>query len=313
MDMIWAEVSCETPSGMVDQLAEFLVTLSGNGVCIENLCIDTFSLDTLEDTPVKTVKTYFPDDGSLQDKVAAIEAYLFEHAAAYPGFVAQPPTINRLKEEDWANNWKKHFKPSRVGNRMVIKPTWEEWADDADAIILEIDPGMAFGTGTHATSRLCLETLERIFFHEAPFTAFAAPLPADLLDVGTGSGILAIAAAKLGASRISAIDIDPKAVSIAQQNLALNRVERIVSLSTTPLSDVAGTFSIVVANILAEDLVRMSSDLLGKMRKGGFLILSGILTEKEETVIAGFAPFPLTLVDTTREAEWSCLTFRLET
>jgi ribosomal protein L11 methyltransferase len=312
MDVIWAEVSCETPADMVDQLAEFLVTLSGNGVCIENLNVDTFSLDSLEDAPVKTVKTYFPADATLQDKIAAIEAYLTEHAAAYPGFVPQPPEISCLKEEDWANNWKKHFKPVRIGNRMVIKPTWEEWDGDDGDIILEIDPGMAFGTGTHATSRLCLETLERIFFHEPPYCESDAPLPADLLDVGTGSGILAIAAAKLGAGRVIAIDIDSTAVIIAQQNIALNRVATIVSACTAPLAEVVGLFSVVVANILAEELVRMSGELVGKMRQGGFLVLSGILTEKEGTVLAGFAPFPLNLVETTRDAEWSCLTFRLE-
>ena len=312
MDVIWAEVSCETPAVMVDELAEFLVTLSGNGVCIENLNVDTFSLDSVEDAPVKTVKTYFPADAALRDKIAAIEAYLAEHAAAYPGFVPQPPAVTCIKEEDWANNWKKHFKPSRIGNRMVIRPTWEEWDAADDDIILEIDPGMAFGTGTHATSRLCLETLERIFFHEPPYCESDAPLPADLLDVGTGSGILAIAAAKLGAGRVIAIDIDPTAVMIAQQNMALNLVESIVSVSTATLGEVVGRFNVVVANILAEELVRMSGKLVSKMRQGGFLVLSGILTEKDETVLAGFAPFPLTLVETTRDAEWSCLTFRLE-
>lgn len=312
MDIIWAEVSCETPSGMVDQLAEFLATLSGNGVCIENLCVDAFFLDTMEDSPVKTVKAYFPADAALRDKVAAIESYLTEQAAAYSGFVTQPPAITYIKEEDWANNWKIHFKPSRIGNRMVVKPTWEEWDANDDDIILEIDPGMAFGTGAHATSRLCLETLERIFFHEAPFSGCDTPVPAELLDVGTGSGILAIAAAKLGASRVVAIDIDPTAVLIARQNLALNRVEGIVSVSSAQLQEVAGPFYIVVANILAEELVRMRFMLVGMMRRDGFLLLSGILTEKEGIVLAGFAPFPLTLFETTREAEWSCLTFRLE-
>lgn len=311
-EITWAEVSCQTPAAMVDQLAEFLVSLSGSGVCIENLNIDTFSLDTVEDTPVKSVKTYFPADDALGDKVAAIEAFFAGHAAEYPGFVPQPPVIACIREEDWANNWKKHFKPSRIGNRMVIKPTWEEWDADDGAIILEIDPGMAFGTGTHATSRLCLETLERIFLHKAPFDNTDAPVPADLLDVGTGSGILAIAAAKLGAGRVIAIDIDPTAVLIAQQNVALNAVEGIVSTSSAPLAEVSGLFGIVVANILAEELVRLSSELVSKIRQGGFLILSGILTEKEGTVLAGFAPFPLTLLETTRDAEWSCLTFRLE-
>jgi ribosomal protein L11 methyltransferase len=312
MNVNWAEVSCEAPAEIVDQFAEFLVKLSGNGVCIENLSIDAFSLDALEDAPVKTVKTYFPADAALQDKVAAIEAYLAEHVAAYPGFVPQAPVIICLKEEDWANNWKKHFKPSRIGKRMVIKPTWEEWDAADETIMVEIDPGMAFGTGTHPTSRLCLEILERIFLREAHFSISDMPVSIDVLDVGSGSGILAIAAAKLGAARVIAIDIDPEAVSIAQQNMALNRVEGIVSVSAVPLSEVDGSFDVVVANILAEELVRMGRALVGKMRRGGLLILSGILSEKEGIVLDGYAPFPLTLVETTREAEWSCITYRLE-
>ena len=312
MNTNWTEVACEAPSDMVDQLADFLVALSGYGVCIENLIVDTFSIDTLGDAPVKTVKTYFAADSGIQDKIAAIEAYLSEHAAEYPGFIPHPPVITRLQEEDWANNWKKHFRPSRVGRRMVIKPTWEEWVADYDDIILELDPGMAFGTGTHSTSRLCLETLERIFFHEPPFSDSVLPIPLDLLDVGTGSGILSVAAAKLGARNVTAIDIDPNAVSVAEQNMILNRVQRIVSVSNAPLREVAGAFAVVVANILAEELVRIAPELVGNMRENGFLILSGILTEKEDSVLEGFSHFPLTLVETTLQAEWSCITYRLE-
>jgi ribosomal protein L11 methyltransferase len=308
--VIWAEVSCVVPADLVDQLAEFLVTHSGTGVSIENLAVDTFSLDTLEDAPVKTVKTYFIRDAALHDRVAAIAAYLAGLAASYPGFVPQPPEISYLQEEDWANNWKIHFKQSRIGRRLVIKPTWEACAAQPDDVIIELDPGMAFGTGTHPTSRLCLETLERIFFREAPFTDADASPPSELLDVGTGSGILAIAAAKFGADRVTAIDIDPDAVAVAQQNLELNRVQGVVAVSAMPLGEVAGTFAVVVANILAEELVRMGSELVGKLKRDGFLVLSGILTEKEGIVLEGFARFPLVLVETTREAEWSCITYR---
>src|SRR5690242_16058302 len=117
--VIWAEVSCVVPADLVDQLADFLVTQSGNGVCIENLAVDTFSLDTLEDAPVKTVKTYFLRDATLQERVAAISAYLAGQAASHPGFIPQPPAITYLQEEDWANNWKIHFKPTRIGRRLV--------------------------------------------------------------------------------------------------------------------------------------------------------------------------------------------------
>jgi ribosomal protein L11 methyltransferase len=312
MSTTWAEVTCESPAELVEQLADFLVTLSGNGVCIENLNVDTFSLEELADAPVKMVKTYFISDATLQDKIDAIEAYMQKLLCTYPGFALRPPEVFFLQEEDWANNWKKHFKPSRIGRRIIIKPTWEEWDAAEGAIILEIDPGMAFGTGTHPTSRLCLETMERIYFLEAPFNSSDITTHSDFLDVGTGSGILAIAAAKFGAERIVALDIDPKAVDIAEQNLELNHVRDIVSLSTTPLSEITGSFAVIAANILAEDLVRMARDLVGKLRKGGFLILSGILTEKEGAVFNGFAGFPLKLVETTREGEWSCITFRLE-
>lgn len=312
MSVIWAEVSCEVPHAMVDPLAEFLVELSGNGVSIENLSLDTFSLDNIEDAPTKTVKAYFPADAELEGRVAAISAYLAENGASFPGFLFHPPAINFLKEEDWANNWKKHFKPSRIGRRLVIKPTWEEFAATGEDIILHLDPGQAFGTGTHSTTKLCLESLERIVFHEHPYDKLPLPQVEAVLDVGTGSGILSIAAAKFGAKRIVAIDIDPGAVEVARENLALNRIAGDVTVATLPLQEVTGTFEVVLANILAEELVRLAPALVNKVRPGGILILSGILTEKEGLVMDGFAGYRLTLVETTRDAEWSCLSYRLE-
>lgn len=309
MHVTWAEVACKAPAEVVDLLAELLVTLSGNGVCIENLAVDTFSIDTISDSPVKTVKGYFIVDAALHDNVAAIDAYLVEKTAACPGFVHQPPTVTYLQEEDWANNWKQYFKPSRVGRRLVIKPTWEAFTKTKDDIILELDPGQAFGTGTHPTTRLCLEKLEGIFLGESPPPL---PSPADLLDVGTGSGILAIAAAKLGARRIVATDIDPKAVQVTGENLVLNRVQERVTVTTTPLREIAGTFAVVVANILAEELVRLAPELVEKVATAGFLVLSGILTEKEDVVLEGFSRFPLTLPEIHRDSEWSCITYRLK-
>lgn len=310
MGITWAEVTCKTPSEMVEQLSDFLVSLSGNGVCIENLDLDTFSIEALPDAPVKMVKSYFIADESLKEKIDAISAYMDDHISPSTGFVPAQPTIAFIQEEDWANNWKKHFKPARVGKRIVIKPTWENIEAAVDDVILELDPGMAFGTGSHPTSRLCIETLERIFSAEAPFNGNSLERAPEILDVGTGSGILAIAAAKLGAGHVTAIDIDPKAINIAEQNTDLNGVKEAVTVSTTPLKEVSGSFQVVVANILAEDLIRMAEDLVGKMSVDGFLILSGILSEKEETVLNGFASLPLSHVETTGEGEWICITFR---
>lgn len=312
MSVLWAEVSCEVPAAVVDQLAEFLVALSECGVTIENLSVDTFSIDTIEDSPVKSVKAYFPADQTLDDKVAQVAAFLDGIAPSCPGFQFRNPGVNLIREEDWANTWKEHFKPSRIGMRLVIKPTWEDFTAQADDLIIELDPGMAFGTGTHATTRLCLESMERIFSRTATDDAGKLIVPAEILDVGTGSGVLAIAAAKLGASRVVAIDIDPEAVAVARENLAQNRIGPSVTVNSEPLTDIPGSYDIVLANILAEELVRLGRELFERVRPHGYLILSGILTEKEELVRDGFAPFSLTLVDITREAEWSCLTYRRE-
>ena len=193
----------------------------------------------------------------------------------------------------------------------MIKPTWEEYAAQDDDIIIELDPGMAFGTGTHATTRLCLEAMERICSHQAPFDR--QPLnPVDVLDVGTGSGVLAIAAAKLGASRVVGIDIDAGAVVVAQQNLVQNGVENRVHVSNEPLEKVTGSYDVVLANILAEDLARMGAELVAKVGTGGYLVLSGILTEKEKLVTDAFLPYPVVLVEVTRQTEWSCLVYRRE-
>lgn len=296
MNKTWAEVACEVPSQMVDLLADFLVELSGNGVSIDNLELDTFSLDGMDEPPVKTVRAYFTPDADLEAKLASVERFIRENAPAYGDATPEAPTVTTIREEDWATGWRQHFTPTRIGRKLVIKPTWEPFSPEPDDLIIELDPGMAFGTGTHPTTRLCLEALEKL------------GRPGDVLDVGTGSGILAMAASKLGASRVVGTDIDPDAVEVAKENCAMNGVT--AELVTTPLADIPGQFAVVLANILAEDLVRMASDLTAKVAPGGVLILSGILVEREPYVIDGFAATGLTLAETTREGEWSCLLYR---
>lgn len=303
MQKDWAEIACEVPADMVDTVADFLVELTGNGVGIENLHLDTFSLDTLEDTPTKSVKGYLPLDDTLEDMRIKVEHFLAENGPAFEGFVYARPTVNVIRTEDWANNWKVHFKPVRIGQRLVIKPTWEDYQAAPEDLVIQIDPGMAFGTGAHPTTRMCLESLERICFEQR-----GGKLPDRVLDVGTGSGVLSIAAALMGATRITAVDIDPEAVTVTRENLELNGVHDLVAVSTTDLGDLPGEYGVVLANILAEELVRLAPQLTAKVAPGGWLILSGILTEKEAFVCAGFPG--LTLVENPKELEWSCLTFR---
>lgn len=303
----WAQVSCRVPAEMVDALAEYLIKMSGNGVGIDNLVLDTFTLDTLEEAPIKTVTAYFPADDLLDDRVREIEAYLAENGTQFPGFVYRKPSIDHITEEDWSSSWKEHFKPLRIGRRLVVKPTWEDFSPNTGDIVLELDPGMAFGTGTHPTTMLCLSILENLFSTDHG----EVMMPRTVLDVGTGSGILSIASAKLGAGHVTAIDIDPEAVRVANENCALNGVSSVVSVSDTPLEKIPGVFDVVLANILAEDLVKLAPELTRRLKPGACMVLSGILVEKEDLVRKGFAGRRLDLIEVARESEWSCLVYRL--
>jgi ribosomal protein L11 methyltransferase len=298
----WAEITCEVPGELADELADFLLELTGNGVSIENRKVDTFNIKELAEEEIKSVKGYLPADDRLQEQLGRISAHLAGLGADLPR-----PSVTILQENDWANSWKENFKPTRIGERLIIKPSWESFVAGEGDIVLEIDPGMAFGTGTHATTRLCLEALERLIFREAALSEEGG-----VLDVGCGSGVLAIATALFGASRVVAIDIDPTAITVTDENAAANGVAAVVTAATTPLELIEERFSLVVANILAEDLVRMSSLLADRVRTGGFLVLSGILCEREPFVLTGFAPQPLQLHEVTRQEEWCCIIYRKE-
>jgi ribosomal protein L11 methyltransferase len=304
----WAEIACHVPESLVDPLADFLIELTGTGVSVDNRTVDTFSPDDIAELPTKTVKAYVTVECDLEQVLARISSFLTDAGSATADYSFQPPTVTIIQEEDWANTWKAHFKPTRLGRRLVIKPSWEEYGAATDDVVLELDPGMAFGTGTHGTTRLCLEALERIMSREGIYGDAPPPERAAVLDVGCGSGVLSIAAAKLGSHRVEAVDIDPVAVQVTRENASRNGVG--LSVSTTPLDDLATSFAIVLANILAEELVRLAHPLVERIAPQGHLILSGILREREAFVIAGFASFPVTLVETTHADDWSCLVYR---
>ncbi|NMC74191.1 MAG: 50S ribosomal protein L11 methyltransferase [Geobacteraceae bacterium] len=305
----WAQVSCEVPSSMVDSLAEYLIELSSTGVSIDNMTLDTFSLDSVEESPIKTVTAYFSVDDSLRERIREVESYLMETGPAYDGFHFKAPIVTRITEEDWSSNWKEHFKPLRIGRHLVIKPTWETFPATDDDVVMELDPGMAFGTGTHPTTMLCLSILEGLF-RGGEAAGRPHKMPRTVLDVGTGSGILSIAAALLGAEKVEAVDIDPDAVQVAKENCSLNKVSGLVNVSGTPLPRVAGRFDVVLANILAEELVRLAPELVGKLAAGGFLILSGILVDKEHIVTDCFRNLGVSLERIAREEEWCCIVFQ---
>ncbi|MDD2856665.1 MAG: 50S ribosomal protein L11 methyltransferase, partial [Desulfuromonadaceae bacterium] len=189
-------------------------------------------------------------------------------------------------------------------NRLLIVPTWEEFDKLPDDLVIRIDPGMAFGTGGHETTRLCLELLETVMENSS---LLAVP---SLLDLGTGSGILAMAACLLGAGRVLALDIDSDAIDVARENFVLNNLSEMIESGTNTLESLKENFDIILANILAEELVRLAPNLADRLENGGSLILSGILAEKEQLVKIGFAPHSLQYVTSLYDGEWVAMLYK---
>jgi ribosomal protein L11 methyltransferase len=208
-----------------------------------------------------------------------------------------------VHEEDWADAWKEHFPVMRIGRQVVIQPTWREYeASDGD-VVIRLDPGMAFGTGLHPTTRLCLAAIEEL-------AAAGAVAGAQVLDVGTGSGILAICAALFGARSIVAVDTDPLAVETTRQNATLNGVERLIDVrkGSLPLAGGAETFDLVVANLIAGLLMDLAAELAAVVRPDtGRLLVSGVFHEREGEVRSAFEAAGLQVVGRHSEGEWLAL------
>lgn len=302
----WLEIACDVPEEHADVVADFLADLSGNGVCVDNQCVDAFSTSEIPDSVRVVIKAYLSAASDPAPQMHELENFMSELSRRHPEACFGSPTLSAVNSEDWSSSWKVHFKPLRVGKRLLIVPTWEDAAELPGDLVIRIDPGMAFGTGGHETTRLCLELLEHTMDRSERASA------PSLLDLGTGSGILAMAASLLGAGRILALDIDPDAVAVARENLALNQLSDQVECGTTPLEGLTEKFDIILANILAEELVRLAPYLTDRLYPGGSLILSGILAEKEQLVRHGFDSQPLKYCQTVCDGEWVAMLYRNE-
>lgn len=213
--------------------------------------------------------------------------------------------LSTLEEEDWLEQWKRGFKPLRVGKHLVVAPTWEEIRRNDGDRVIRIDPGQAFGTGHHETTRLCLEWLEAWAGTEGGTS------PKSLLDVGTGSGILAIAAALLGFERILALDNDPEAVRVARENLILNGVNDRIELREGLVEGVETCYGVVLANIQALPLIEMAPILRQRLERSGKLVLSGILLEQSEAVRNAYEALDIRLCSKVVAREWCLMEFIL--
>jgi ribosomal protein L11 methyltransferase len=299
----WLEVSVITDGEGAEAVAEALRPFAYNdGVVLEQLGDESNPAHDALETAV-TVKIYLPEAEDTPALRQRLEEILYHMGRLYP---IPPPTFRQLKEEDWANAWKAHYHPFRIGRKVWIQPSWIEngsVADNGDFaqgddVVLVLDPGMAFGTGLHPTTQMCLQALEQTV---QPGNS--------VLDVGTGSGILAIAAVKLGAGQVRAFDTDILAVETTQSNAAQNGIDR-MNVHQGILTDVPVTsWGIVVVNILAHVIVSLLDNdrLLDYVAPAGKLILSGIIEEQLGVVTTAVSQAGGHIVEKIQVRDWVCL------
>jgi len=301
----WLEIAVLTPAEGVEAVAEIYRELGTGGVIIEDpAVIFEYAARTEPEewgvppcmigAGMAVVKAYVPAENGAERFVGRLET-------ALGGLVLRRrPEISActVAGEDWANAWKTYYKPMRVGKRLVIKPAWESYAAGKGDLVIEMDPGMAFGCGTHATTSLCLELLER---HVRPGQT--------VYDIGTGSGILAVAAARLGASRVVAVDIDPAACRAAAENTARNAVaDRVRVICGDMLKNVEGKADLIVSNIIANAIIEIAPDAAGRLLPGGIFIASGIIRERAAEVCAALETAGLTVGEHLQEGQWTAVT-----
>ncbi|AGA70415.1 (LSU ribosomal protein L11P)-lysine N-methyltransferase [Desulfitobacterium dichloroeliminans LMG P-21439] len=306
--MNWREIGVTVSSAGEEAVADLFYQLGCPGVSIEDPELlrsyvesgtwDYHDFGEVALTGTSVVKGYICEDEELQAKLRQLDEGLKELLRSFPDWVLQVKGLT-VQEEDWATSWKAYFKPTRIGQRFLIKPTWEDVVPIPTDIILELDPGMAFGTGTHATTSLCLEALEEIV---RPRTR--------VFDLGTGSGILAIAAAKLGA-QVEAIDLDSVAVKVAQENVELNQVADQVRVQKGDLGSVlTGQADLVIANIIADVILMLLPDLKRILKDDGEFLASGIIEHRSPDVEEGMREHGLEVIEKREDSGWVLLRAR---
>ncbi|PZT52333.1 50S ribosomal protein L11 methyltransferase [Paenibacillus silvae] len=313
--MLWHELTIHTTEEAVEMISNFLHEAGAGGVSIEESGTLNKKRDTtygeLYDVPLNdipegfaVIKGYF-SEGTDMDALKAEVNPRIEELSDFGIDAGEIRYETRtVDENDWATAWKQYFKPVRISDRLTIKPTWEDYTpESADEKIIELDPGMAFGTGTHPTTTLCLRTLENVIQGGE-----------EIIDVGTGSGILAIGAVHLGAKHVLALDLDPVAVTSAIENVELNNMQQQITVKESDLLSVLGSqdpalgvklpVKIIVANILAEIILLFVDDVYNALESGGIYIVSGIWKNKEQVVHDALVAAGFEVRAIEREEDW---------
>lgn len=287
--MQWIEVNVQVTHEAVEVVADILTAAGTSGVAIEDPQLinnlrnsgtwELCDIPEQENTEIVTVSAYYADDEKLQDRLKQIESELAAVEERIGSFCFGNIRFRSLSEKDWANEWKQYFHVTHVGESLVIKPSWEEYTPKEGEHVIKIDPGMAFGTGTHHTTNMCMARLEKVL-----------PANAEVFDVGTGSGILAIAAALLGAKSVKAVDIDAVAVRVARENIADNGLEDKIEVKEGDLlRGTEGQADVIIANIIADIIIMLLKDIPVKLKDDGIFLASGIISDRRADVEAAAA------------------------
>ncbi len=305
--MKWAEISIQTSHEATEAIAEIFHEIGASGVVIEDPeLVNSYRrsgtwdyCDIPEDLnpEIVTIKAYLPVDDQLDDKLRLFEESvnnLDQHDLDKGrGCIA----CREVQDEDWAMSWKAYYHPVKIGEKIVVKPSWEEYSALPGEVVIELDPGMAFGTGTHHTTALCLRCLEDIV---RPGRV--------VFDIGTGSGVLAIAAAKLGASHVIAVDLDPVAVSVAKDNVAVNQVAALVQVRQGDLlTGAEGQADVIVANIIADVIIQMLPEIPARLVPDGLFCASGIIADRVADVTAAMLDQGLLIEKVIEEGGWMAI------
>lgn len=307
--MKWLEIQVKTTPENEDIVTDILYSAGATGLAIEDPHdIEEFSKSETDwdfidpsiidlDFEGILIKAYFSESEELLETIELIK----NNIETAPQLIGNSPygevIINEVEDNDWAENWKKYYKPKEIGEKIVIKPSWESYENVSNRMIIELDPGMAFGTGTHETTIMCTEALEKYVTNDTK-----------VYDVGCGSGILSIVAAKLGAYKVVAIDLDELCVKVSKENIKINNIDDIIEVKKGNLLDVIDSkANIIVANIIAEVIAKMTSSLNSYLEDDGIFITSGIIIEKIPLVETSLIENGFKIIEIKKMNGWACI------